>query len=126
MEGIRKHNPIDVPEGYFDSLRTRLEAIPHEERAERGVWEKLMPYASLAACFAVLTLAGNAVLHRTIEEKASSEDEELYYAGLSNSFQNELLLGNEVIDEPVSEDDIINYLIESSVSEQSIAYLDMK
>lgn len=62
-----------VPEGYFENLKTRLSAIPAQEK-QPGRMQKFTPYLALAACFALAVLVGNLVLNRTTAPAASDED----------------------------------------------------
>ncbi len=63
----------NVPDGYFESLRTKLSAIPaQEERPSR--MQKFTPYLALAACFAIAVLIGNLALDRTSSSSASDEE----------------------------------------------------
>ena len=62
-----------VPAGYFEDLRTRLSAIPAQEK-QPGRMQKFTPYLALAACFALAVLVGNLVLNRTTAPAASDED----------------------------------------------------
>ncbi|MBR5925446.1 MAG: hypothetical protein IKZ60_08270 [Bacteroidales bacterium] len=62
-----------VPDGYFENLKTRLSAIPAQEKQPSRM-QKFTPYLALAACFAVAVLVGNLVLNRTTAPAASDED----------------------------------------------------
>lgn len=66
-----------VPDDYFEDLRTRLSAIPAQEKQPTR-FQKFAPYLALAACFAVAVLAGNLILSRTAMP-AASEDEIIEY-----------------------------------------------
>ena len=66
-----------VPAGYFEDLRTRLSAIPAQEKQPTR-FQKFAPYLALAACFAVAVVAGNLILNRTAMP-AASEDEIIEY-----------------------------------------------
>lgn len=66
-----------VPDGYFENLRTRLSAIPAQEKQPTR-FQKFAPYLALAACFAVAVVAGNLILNRTAMP-AASEDEIIEY-----------------------------------------------
>ncbi|MGN1215160.1 MAG: hypothetical protein ACI4TJ_02835 [Candidatus Cryptobacteroides sp.] len=103
-----------VPEGYFSDLRSRLYTIAGETgTGHRGFFSVIMPYAALAACFVALVVAGNAILSRTAGEYATDPETE-YYADLLAThpgmfYQEEYALAEET----ASEDEIIDYLIES-------------
>ena len=66
-----------VPDGYFENLKTRLSAIPAQEKQPTR-FQKFAPYLALAACFAVAVVAGNLILNRTAMP-AASEDEIIEY-----------------------------------------------
>ena len=66
-----------MPDGYFEDLRTRLSAIPAQEKRPTR-FQKFAPYLALAACFAFAVVAGNLILNRTAMP-AASEDEIIEY-----------------------------------------------
>lgn len=70
---MKRKIEYNVPDGYFESLRTRLSAIPAEVQQPSRV-QKFTPYLALAACFAVAVLVGNLVLSRTAAPSASDEE----------------------------------------------------
>ncbi|MCR5519532.1 MAG: hypothetical protein K6F21_04295 [Bacteroidales bacterium] len=74
---MRKNNGYNVPEGYFESLRTKLSAIPAQEKQPTRT-QKFAPYLALAACFAIAVLVGNFVLNKTTVP-AASDDEIIEY-----------------------------------------------
>ena len=70
---MKRKIEYNVPDGYFESLRTKLSAIPaQEERPSR--MQKFTPYLALAACFAIALLIGNLALDRTSSSSASDEE----------------------------------------------------
>lgn len=70
---MKKRIEYNVPDGYFESLRTKLSAIPAE--VQRPSWvQRFTPYLALAACFAVAVLLGNLVLNRTTAPVASDDE----------------------------------------------------
>lgn len=70
---MKRKIEYNVPDGYFESLRTKLSAIPaQEERPSR--MQKFTPYLALAACFAIAVLIGNLALDRTSSTSASDEE----------------------------------------------------
>lgn len=70
---MKKRIEYNVPDGYFESLRTKLSAIPAQERQPSRM-QKFTPYLALAACFAVAVLIGNLVLNRTTAPVASDDE----------------------------------------------------
>lgn len=102
-----------VPDGYFSDLRTRLYAISEEAgQAQRSFMATIAPYAALAACFVVMFIAGNAILYRTVNEYATDPETE-YYAALLSSHSDYFYGEYDDMEEEVSEDDIIDYFIET-------------
>lgn len=88
------HNPISVPEGYFQDLQQRLGAIPAAVGQQRTpVLRRVLPYLTLAACFLVAVFAGN------------------------------FLLGKAARSKRISDEDIVSYLITSGTSVEQLAYL---
>lgn len=62
-----------VPDGYFEDLKKRLSEIPAQQRRPSR-FAGFTPYLALAACFAALVVAGNAVLKKTAVPAASDEE----------------------------------------------------
>lgn len=71
---MRKQVPYSVPDGYFDSLRTRLSEIP-QKRARVN----FLPYLALAASFLVLLAVGHFVLQRTASSYRADDNEIIEY-----------------------------------------------
>ncbi|MCR5464582.1 MAG: hypothetical protein K6F06_08640 [Bacteroidales bacterium] len=124
FENIGKDRP-SVPEGYFDDLKARLNSIPVESAtAHPGSWSRVRPYLALAASFAAIVLIGNAILKDTT--KSQSADQfygENSYADIVSITNPEIFYNVEEFDvEDISDDDIINYLIETGVRAEHLAY----
>ena len=124
FENIGKDRP-NVPEGYFDDLKARLNSIPVESAtAHPGPWSRVRPYLALAASFAAIVLIGNAILKDTT--KSQSADQfygENSYADIVSITNPEIFYNVEEFDvEDISDDDIINYLIETGVRAEHLAY----
>lgn len=122
--------PFDVPAGYFESLQTRLEAIPAAHPTERRVfvplWQKISPYLALAACFLSIVFVGNFFLSK---QSVGSEDaslqayQQFIYADLTPVTNPYVVFDDEdYYTETADEDDIVNYLISSGTSSDLIAY----
>ena len=109
-----------VPEGYFEGLKVRLNRIP-EQRTELGPVQRIKPYLALAASFAAILIAGNVVL-RSTAERIPSDDfyEELGYVSLLQA--DEYLQSDTARQDTISDEDVINYLIDSGVSAELIEY----
>ena len=62
----------NVPDGYFEGLRTKLSDIPAQDRP--GVLHKFTPYLALAACFATAVIIGNVIANKTTVPVASDDE----------------------------------------------------
>ena len=121
----------NVPDGYFEGLKARLERIPAEHPEVGGsrtiLWTRIRPYAAVAACLAVLLAVGSIFLDRNTAQSEAGEYiyEQVMYSDLIPDTDPYLILGAPSnVDESyeVSDDDIIDYLISSGTSAELIAY----
>lgn len=117
-----------VPEGYFDSLKTRLQAIPAgDERVVRELsfWQRVQPYAALAACFVMLLAVGTIFLGRPAGQDSGLELQDYYYSHL-HSVEDPMAIFYEDYEsavESISEEDILEYLISSGATTGYVSYL---
>lgn len=131
--------PYNTPDGYFDFLQMRLSEIPLQQQTESvpevkvSRWAKVAPYFALVACFMAILVTGRYVINKTIApaDPAASENyltmENLYgadlipytsqYALFDENYYEEAAYMNEV-----SEEDIINYLIDTNMP---LSYIGM-
>lgn len=128
-----KKNIYSVPDGYFESLQTRLMAIPAQqaepEREQTRVislWSRVMPYVALAACFALAFFVGSFFLGRSSTPSVGMTVEDYYYADLIPMTDPYAIYAGapdtyQVVES--SEDDIVEYLISTGASVDYIAYL---
>ncbi len=134
LDGIGR-NSFSAPEGYFEDLKLRLSAIPSTGRSGFGVseetslWTRVKPYLALAACFLIAVTVGTAILNKTTPEPDESDAyTEFLLSGVlpSETARDEFYLleyeDSSLLDSEISEEDIINYLIESGVSYEALAY----
>ena len=113
-----------VPEGYFEGLQARLSTIPQQHSATTP-WVRMRPYLALAAAFAAMVVGGTALLRSTARPASVLSDEDLFsYAQLIPRTDPYLIYDDEGVEaeETYSEEDIINYLIETGVSLELLAY----
>lgn len=109
-----------VPEGYLEGLKSRLESIP-ERRVTLGPVQRMKPYLALAASFAAILIAGNVVLRSTTEMNPADDFyEEFGYVSLLQA--DEYLQSDTARQETISEEDVINYLIDSGASAELIEF----
>ena len=64
---MTKKNGISVPEGYFESLQSRLATIPGEGTQVRKVnfAQRIAPYLAYAASLVAIALLASAVIRKT-------------------------------------------------------------
>ena len=123
LERIGK-GTMSVPDGYFSDLKNRLATIPESATVQPGPWNRVRPYLAMAASFAAILIIGNSVLRNT----ASKPEDELfltdatYAAMISLNYPDAILNAMEFDEEVITDEDIINYLIESGVRTEHLAY----
>ena len=116
---------MTVPEGYFNDLKDRLDAIPAGKTVEPSVWMRMKPYAAMAAAFVAVLLIGNAVLKNSIPGNRTDDqflNEETYADMISLTHPEAVYQFMEYGHEDLSDEDIINYLIESGAEMEYLAY----
>lgn len=134
---IMEHNkmrkrPFEVPEGYFDSLEARLNAIPQsqaetcEGTASRWYFS---PYPALAACAAaavlVVALLFGTNRHDESTDRISVTYEQLLYADLiplTNPYAIYENSATSYTEGLSTQDDIINSLVHEGVPVETIKY----
>lgn len=129
----RNSEIFSVPEGYFKQLQSRLEAIPVPQDEPAKVvtlWNKLSPYAALAACFVIgYCLASfflGGMTQGPVQDELSFQD--ICYADLvpvTNPYiiYDDSPYSYEEEQSAATEDDIVEYLISSGATVDYIAYL---
>lgn len=125
----RKDNYYSVPEGYFKDLNARLMAIPSSARESgrrRLAFDRAVPYMSLVAFFALLVIVGTAVLQRSSRTLSTDEAEYFEYAYTMIPRTEPYSIYDSSLAESLSpemtDEDVINYLIESGVSVNELEY----
>lgn len=113
---MTRNNDISTPQGYFDSLQQRLQAIPGKQQAVRPtVARRLMPYMAYAASLALLVAVGGFILRKTavpLEEVPEGS----YYSYLAQSLDPDGGLADLSRDYSLSEEDIVQYLVDEGIS----------
>lgn len=123
-------NMYKVPQGYFENLNSRLSMIPAMEQMEEQAvtpWTRLRPVVALAASIAALVVCGSAVLNFTSGKGGAASDTDYFeYAYYMIPETDPYSLYDETLAETlapsVSEEDLINYLIETGVSVEQLGY----
>ena len=122
---MTKHSDIKVPEGYFQDLQQRLQAIPSEQaqQSPRGI-RRLAPYFAYAASLAILALVGSFILGRTA---VSNQEETIaqwsYMSYLAQSMDPDCATF-EWTEDTLEEEDIVNYLVDEGLTLEEIAYYE--
>lgn len=122
--------PFSTPNGYFETLKARLSRIPEAgmQPIPRTLWQRVRPYAALAACFAASFLIGNTILRKTTPEFFTSDSfyDQLMFSDLLPVTESNDLYGEDEPVEKISDEDIANYLIESGVPAELIANVEFQ
>ena len=119
--------PYNTPDGYFDYLQMRLSEIPLQQQTESvpevkvSRWAKVAPYFALVACFVAILVTGRYVIDKTTVPAQTDNYltmENLYGADLVPYTSQYALFDEDYFQQAsyeseVSEEDIINYLIDS-------------
>ena len=112
QDGNLKEMPFSLPEGYMESLRKELKTIPQRNTKKIPIFNRIIPYVSLAAAFAVIVTIGGFILEKTTQQDLSYED----YIVFSDDMTNTLLYDtDELYADALSDDDIIEYLIYTGI-----------
>jgi hypothetical protein len=115
--------PYSVPEGYFESMKER--AVKYSKPAPAPVFQFkriLTTAVSMAAMFVLMVTAGTFLLENTTpEEDLTQEDYIVFsdgYFGLE--MYDDGGLSEQYADASISDEDIVEYLIYTGVSEELI------
>lgn len=118
---MTKKTDISVPQGYFDHLQERLQAIPDQPQRVTLV-QRVSPWIAYAASLAVLVAMGNFIFRKAAAtpEQDTGWD---YIAYLSQSLDPDGLI--ELIQPTeLSEEDIVSFLLAENVSVEQLENLD--
>lgn len=115
---MTRNNDISTPQGYFQDLEKRLQAIPSWE-VKPTVIQRVSPWLAYAASLALLVAVGNFVFSRaTAQEQEADWD---YISYLTRSLDPD---GQVELDEyTLSEEDIRCFLIADNIPVELIEHL---
>lgn len=123
--------PFCTPEGYFESLSSRLSSIPFsgtepvetKTNSKSSVWAIIKPYVACAASLALLVTAGTSILKMTAGDANTEEMTDYQFLGYSDLIPKTATV-YEMFDQEddLSYDDITDYLIDSRISVERIVY----
>ena len=71
QDGNLKETPFSLPEGYMESLRKELKTIPQRNTKKIPIFNRIIPYVSLAAAFAMIVTIGGFILEKTTQQDLS-------------------------------------------------------
>lgn len=113
-----KQMPYKVPEGYFESFKAEA-VIPAVRKI--NFWNRMAPYAAMAAVFVFLVTAGTLLLEKSVPQYQMTEEDYLMFSdNMMTSIAYEMEFGDQLADAQISEEDIINYLIYTGVTPEHI------
>ena len=122
QEASLKECPYSVPEGYFESLKER--AVKYSKPAPVPVFQFkriLMTAVSLAAMFTLMVTAGTFFLEKaTPAEDMTHEDYIVFSDGYFDLEMYDGSMSEQYAEASVSDEDIVEYLIYTGVSEEFI------
>lgn len=118
-----KNNPYSVPEGYFESLKDR--AVKYSKPAEVAPmqFKRILTTAiSMAAMFIIMVTAGTMLLKGVTPEEDLTEEDYIVFS--DGYFDLEMYdtdgIAEQYADAYVSDEDIIEYLIYTGMSQEFI------
>ena len=121
---MTKQSDIQVPEGYFQDLQQRLQAIPSQQaESPRGI-HRLAPYFAYAASIAILALVGSFIIRRTaVPTQEETIAQWSYVSYLAQSMDPDCATF-EWTEEAMDDDEIVNYLVSEGLTLEEIAYYE--
>ena len=120
-DSLRK-NPYSVPEGYFDSLKERAAKYAQPAPAPVFQFKRVLYTAiSMAAMFILMVTAGTLLLKGvTPAEDLTEEDYMVFTEGYIDLEMYDEELSEQYADASITDEDIVEYLIYTGVSEEFI------
>lgn len=113
-----KQMPFTVPDGYFESFMA-ANAVPVARKV--SLWNRIAPYAAMAAVFVSLVMTGTFLLERSVPQYHMTEEDYVIFSdNMMNTIVYEMEYGSQLAEAEVSSEDIINYLIYTGVSAEHI------
>lgn len=113
---------ILLPEGYFEDLKGRLSALPYSYSSKNNSFS-FRPYLAFVASIVVLVVVGNFILGRTAAYDMQGEYDSMLIAELSKGIDLYDVMTSEEYDaETLSEEEIVEYLISTDVTVESLNY----
>lgn len=122
MNEMMVKKDILVPEGYFEDLKERLSALPYSYSSKNNTFS-FRPYIAFVASIVILVVLGNFILGRTATPDTQGEYESMLIAELSSGIDlYDVMTSEEFEAETLSEEEIVDYLISTDISAESLNY----
>lgn len=122
MNEMMVKKDILLPEGYFEDLKGRLSALPYSYSSKNNSFS-FRPYLAFVASIVVLVVVGNFILGRTAAYDMQGEYDSMLIAELSKGIDLYDVMTSEEYDaETLSEEEIVEYLISTDVTVESLNY----
>lgn len=119
--GDFRQRPYQVPSDYFEGLQSRLMTIPQEnplpvQKSGRviGLWQRMRPYAAMAASFALVLAVGSVVLRRPAAEPDDWAYESLLYADMIPHVDPYSIYGDYQDEAEPSSEELLDFLVFSN------------
>lgn len=118
MHDELKKVPYNVPDGYFEELRSRLQHPEAKVAGHNSFLKAMAPYASMAAAFALIVTVGTHILKSTSPPEDMTFEDYLVHSDymVSNGYENDI----NVINSEIEDEDIVDYLIYTGVTAELI------
>lgn len=119
--GNLRENPFGTPAGYLEHLPERLSGAVAGNLAKPGWADRISPYFAMAALFLILVTAGTFLLKYSVPVDEGDMEAVAYSNIIPVTAPYSIMYSQSYEDEEhITEDDIIDYLIFSGVSLNSI------
>ena len=111
-----------VPDGYFCGLEQRLSEIPQMQTESRlSGFGRMEPYLALAASFIAIFILGTVFLNKTTPGE-DSDYEQFLYADIIPYTDPYAIFGSDESEETITDEDLVNYLINNETTLDLIGY----
>ena len=123
QETSLKSCPYSVPEGYFDSFKEKAMEYSKPTPAPVFQFKRILATAvSMAAMFVFMVTAGTLILEKTTPEEDMTQEDYIVFS--DGYFGLEMYdddgLSEQYADASISDEDIVEYLIYTGVSQEFI------
>lgn len=119
---MKEKSSYSVPDGYFCGLERRLSEIPQMQAESRlSGFRRMEPYLALAASFIAIFIFGTVFLNKTTPGE-DSDYEQFLYADIIPYTDPYAIFGSDDSEEAITDEDLVNYLINNETTLDLIGY----